>query len=125
MPTVEERIHRPANIWRARCLTLFALAALSLAAPLSAKADAATDWNAIALTTAAAVAQSSPQQGRTASITHAANFDAVNAIEPRYAVYAVSPPVSFPASQEAAAVAAGYGVLVRLFPSRKAALDEQ
>jgi hypothetical protein len=106
-----------------RCLVLFALAALSLGASRHVFADAVTDWNAIALATFAS--SGPPQQGRFAAIIHAAIFDSVNAIEPRYTVYAVSPPVTQPASKEAAAVAAGYGVLVRLFPAAKPALDSQ
>jgi hypothetical protein len=102
---------------------LFALFALIVCAPLSAKADAVTDWNSIGLATSSAAGQGPNPQSRTMAIMHAAIFDSVNAIDPRYTVYAVSPPVALPASQEAAAAAAGYGVLVRLFPSRKPALD--
>ena len=109
-----------------RALAALTLAVLCLAAPRPAAADVVTDWNAIALTTAVAAAPGNPPQHcRAAAIMHAAVFDAINAIEPRYTVYAVSPPVTQPASQEAAAVAAGYGVLVRLFPSRKPSLDAQ
>ena len=125
MHTPEERNHFNTDTWRARRLALFALLALSLCAPLSAKADVVTDWNAIGLATSSAAGQGPNPQSRTMSIMHAAIFDSVNAIDPRYTVYAISPPVSLPASQEAAAVAAGYGVLVRLFPTRKPALDVQ
>jgi len=110
----------------ARTLAALTFVVLCLAAPRPAAADVVTDWNAIALTTAQAAFPGNPQQhSRAAAIMHAAVFDAINAIEPRYTVYAVSPPVTLPASQEAAAVAAGYGVLVRLLPSRKPSLDAQ
>jgi hypothetical protein len=122
MHTPEERTHLNPDNWRARRLALFALLALSLCAPLSAKADVVTDWNAIM---AATVTGSPPQQGRAASIVHAAVFDAVNSIEQGYSVYAVSPPVTLPASPEAAAVAAAHRVLVKLFPASKTALDNQ
>jgi hypothetical protein len=123
MSKLESQIRYTSNV--VRYAMLFALFALCLAAPSTAQADVVTDWNAIAVARTAAAGQGPPQQGRTMSIMHAAIFDAVNAIEPRYTVYAVSPPVTLPASNEAAAVAAGYGVLVRLFPAAKPTLDSQ
>jgi len=125
MLTLKEQIHRYANKWCAPCLWLLALAGLALCAPLSVRADVVTNWNAIGLNTSTAAGQGPSPQGRTLSIMHTAIFDAVNAINPRYTVYAVSPPVTQPASQESAAAAAGYGVLVRLFPAAKPALDAQ
>src|SRR6185436_11501322 len=104
----ESRIDHHTHNRLARPVVLFALVALSLCAQQSAKADVVTDWNAI---TTATVTGSPPQQARFASITHAAVFDAVNAIDRRYTVYAVSPPVTLPASQGAAAAAAAHGVL--------------
>ena len=91
----------------------------------TARADVVTDWNDISLNTVVAAGQANLVQARAAAMVHAAIFDAVNAIDRRYTVYAVSPPVALPASQEAAAIAAAYGVLVRMFPSRKPALDAQ
>lgn len=126
MFTHQLQLRRHSHEWFKRGFVLIALVLLCLAAPRPAAADVVTDWNAIALTTAvAALPGNPPQHCRAAAIMHAAVFDAVNGIEPRYTVYAVSPPVTQPASQDAAAVAAGYGVLVRLFPSRKPSLDAQ
>src|SRR5215216_2200712 len=125
MLTLKERIQRRSNNRRARRLALSALFALTLCAPLTAKADVVTDWNAITLTTSTAAGNGPQQQARAASIVHAAVFDAVNAIERRYSVYAVSPPVTLPASPEAAAAAAAHGALVRLFPAAKPSLDNQ
>jgi hypothetical protein len=126
MFTHQLQLRRHSHEWFKRGFVLIALVLLCLAAPRPAAADVITDWNAIALTTVQAAFPGNPQQhSRAAAITQAAVFDAVNAIEPRYTVYAVSPPVTQPASQEAAAVAAGHGVLVRLFPSRKPSLDAQ
>lgn len=124
MPNREELLSCNANIRRARRLALLALAALCLVSPRTVSADAVTDWNAIGVNTSAAAGNSPAQQGRAAAILHAAIFDAVNAIDGRYTPYAVRPPVAQPASQEAAAAAAAYGVLGRLFPGRKPALDE-
>src|SRR5437868_4020800 len=117
----EKNLHRERNLLK-RGFMLLTLLALCLGAPRLA-ADVVTDWNAIAID--AATGQAPPQQQRTVAIMHAAIFDAVNAIDGRYTVYAVSPPVLLPASQEAAAAAAGHGVLVRLLPGQKAALDAQ
>ena len=125
MLTLEERIRRHVHNRLKYCLLLTALAVLSLAAPRSANADVVTDWNALALAATVAAGNSPPQQGRAVAITHAAIFDAVNAIDRRYSVYAVSPPVTLPASQEAAAIAAAHAVLVNLFPAQKSALDAQ
>ncbi|HEX8845826.1 MAG TPA: vanadium-dependent haloperoxidase [Pyrinomonadaceae bacterium] len=122
MPKLERRNHPYTSDWRVRCVVSLALVALCLCAALPARADVVTDWNYITTTT---VTGSPPQQGRAAAITHAAIFDAVNAIDQRYTVYAVSPPVTLPASQEAAVAAAAYGVLVRLFPAAKSSLDAQ
>lgn len=125
MLTRKEEVHLYANNWCALRLWLLALAAFALCAPLSAKADAVTDWNTTGLAISSAAGQGPNPQSRTMAIMHAAIFDSVNAIDPRYTVYAVSPPVTLPASPDAAAAAAGYGVLVRLFPTRKPALDVQ
>jgi hypothetical protein len=125
MLTLKERIRRRAHSRGQSLFATLALVTLCLSAPLSAKADVVTDWNAITVNTSAAAGNNPAQQGRVASIVHAAVFDAVNAIEPRYAVYAVSPPVTLPASPEAAAASAAHGVLVKLFPSAKPSLDAQ
>jgi hypothetical protein len=77
------------------------------------------------LNTSAAAGNGPAPQARVASIMHAAIFDSVNAIEPRYSIYAVSPPVTLPASPEAAAAAAAHRVLVRLFPAAQSSLDTQ
>jgi hypothetical protein len=122
MITYEAKIHHHSDKLRSCSVVLSALIAITLYAPASANADVVTDWNAIAANTAVGAP---PQQGRAAAILHAAIFDAVNGIDHQYSVYAVNPPVTLPASQEAAAVAAGYGVLVRLFPAAKPALDGQ
>jgi hypothetical protein len=122
MPTLRKRIKLNANNRRLRRLVLW-LFALILCAPMTATADVVTDWNAIALNTSAAAGNGPAPQARVASIVHAAIFDSVNAIEPRYSVYMVSPPVTLPASSEAAAAAAAHSVLVRLFPAAKPSLD--
>jgi hypothetical protein len=56
-------------------------------------------------------------------MVQAAVFDAVNGIERRYTHIRVEPAAPRGASQRAAAVQAAYGVLVKLYPGQKTALD--
>lgn len=85
--------------------------------------DAVLDWNAIAQTATVSASAPPPQQFRTMAITHGAIFDAINAIEHRYTPYSVNITAPAGASAAAAAVAAGHGVLTRLYPAQKATLD--
>ena len=62
---------------------------------------------------------------RSFAIMHAAIYDAVNAIEGTRQPYLVRLGASHFASQEAAAAAAAYEVLVKLYPSFQATLDAQ
>ena len=54
---------------------------------------------------------------------HIAMFEAVNAIDRRYAPYRLNLAADRAASREAAAAAAGYDVLLALHPDKKADLD--
>ena len=86
--------------------------------------DAVLDWNAIAQTaTVQTAAAPPPQQFRTLAITHAAIFDAVNAIYRRYKPYAIDINAPVGASVEAATAAAAHGVLVRLYPAQQSTLE--
>ena len=60
---------------------------------------------------------------RNQAMLHVAMFEAVNAIERRYAPYRLSLGADRSASKEAAAASAAYGVLVATYPDQKAALD--
>ena len=88
-----------------------------------AYADKVTDWNRIAT-----MAQTNLNRTNNATIgtdlayMHIAIYDAVNAIDGRYTVFAVRP-ASVPAgaSQEAAAVEAAYRVLRAILPTSQAA----
>lgn len=102
-------------------LSLLGLAFL----PGNARADAVTDWNGIANTV---VVTNAERPAAAALIdmayVHAAIYDAVNSIDKRYSVYAVSPAnVPKGASQEAATAAAAFHVLKILFPSQQAFLE--
>jgi hypothetical protein len=94
-------------------------------APLAARADAVSDWNTIAITAAVTNA------GRPAAApiidlayVHAAIYDAVNAIDGRHSVYAVTPATRpAGASPEAATAAAAHATLLGLFPTQQPYLD--
>jgi hypothetical protein len=89
-----------------------------------ATADLVTDWNVQAFEVAAAAGTSSAAlRARAVAMVHAAMHDSLNAIEPRYSVYAVTAPASPQASPEAAVIGAATGVLSRLFPPQAALLD--
>lgn len=83
--------------------------------------DAVLDWNVTALSVLPV--PSAPQQYRGLAMVHAAIFDAVNAIDRRYATYAVEVKAPAGASAEAAAAAAGHSVLTHLYPAQQATFD--
>ena len=90
-----------------------------------ARADVVTDWNATGLKATNYLAGhfNSFLQVRAMAFTHAAIFDAVNAIDRRYAPHAVDLRAPAGASVDTAVAAAAYTVLVRLSPGQKDVLD--
>jgi hypothetical protein len=88
------------------------------------RADVITDWNAKADAIAAEKQVVNVQHSRRLSMMHVAMFEAVNAIEPRYAPYRLRLEADRDASKEAAAAAAAYDVLLSLYPDQQAVLDE-
>jgi hypothetical protein len=101
------------------CLAL--LLAAALAAP--SRADIVTDWNQALLNSVRAERTNPPRASRQMALVHTAIFDAVNGIGQTYSPYAVTVPAPDGASPEAAAAAAGYNVLVALYPTRQATFD--
>lgn len=97
--------------------TVLAAAVFSAAA----SADVITDWNA----TAEAVLVANGHQGPPGyAFVHVAMYDAVNAIDGRYSMFAVKPTTSpRGASKEAAAAAAAYTVLSKTYVNQAALLD--
>src|SRR5262249_18606939 len=91
--------------------------------PVSVRADVIMDWNAKADAIAAQVQLPGFPHGRTLAMMHVAMFEAVNAIEHRYAPYKLKLTAEPGASKEAAAAAAGYYVLLAVYPDRRAELD--
>jgi hypothetical protein len=103
--------------------TLCIAGSLIAGAASGACADQITDWNQTALRATEIAGVPPPVQARAMSIMHAAMFDAVNAIERKYTVYAIDVKASPGASPEAAAAAAGHSVLLKLYPQQKAITD--
>ncbi len=104
-----------------RHLAPIVLAALLGAGP--ARADVLGDWTDIALTAAAAGKQPAYAQTRTLAMVHVAMFEALNAVDARYAPYKVKAVPSLGTSGEAAAAIAAHDVLLALFPGQAASLD--
>jgi hypothetical protein len=105
-PDLKKEHAMPANIRK-----MLIAAAMINAAP-SAFADVITDWDEKAV---AIVNHMPPYDSqRIMGILHAAMFDAVNSIEPRYRPYLVQLPVPPSTSKEAAAAAAATVVLASL-----------
>jgi hypothetical protein len=99
-------------------------AALWLAAPVAARADAVTDWNLQATTALITNAGMTPPVSVIhLAMVHGAVYDAVNAIDRRYRPYLIAPPARRWYSKDAAAAAAAHRVLVNLVPAQQPALD--
>src|SRR5207245_7432060 len=100
----------------------FCVAAMPL---VTATASVVTDWNAIATTVIVTNAGKPPGIATIDFVyVNAAMYDAVNAIDGRYSVYAVSPTnATVGASEDAAAVAAAHNVLKAFYPLQQAYLD--
>jgi hypothetical protein len=103
---------------RVRAVTV---AAMFLCSAAIARADAVTDWNAIAVATMGG--QNPFNQARLLATTQLAVFEAVNAITGRYEPYLGTIVAPAGASPSAAAIAAAHGVLKFYFPGSAAALD--
>jgi hypothetical protein len=87
------------------------------------RADVVTDWNTRAETIAIEKQILPAFNARQMAILQVAVFEAVNAIERRYAPYKLNLSVERNISKEAAAAAAAHGVLLVFHPERQAALD--
>jgi hypothetical protein len=116
--------HDRCNRLKTRLFTLFVLG-LSVLTPALARANVVDDWNAIAQQ---AIVVNAGRGGAAAVVdfayVHIAIYDAVNAIDGRYSVFAVQP-LSSPigGSPEAAAATAAYLTLKWMFPTQQAYLD--
>src|SRR5262245_29797922 len=106
------------------CSVIAAFTAMVVSTPQT-YADAALDWNLIAVQTV--LAANPPRPGPTVpfldlAVVQAAVHDAVQAIEQQFEPYHVEIPGAS-GSPEAAAARAAHDVLVNIFPGQSAALD--
>jgi hypothetical protein len=111
---------------------LGALALITLASPAVMRANAVTDWNAIASTAIVTNAgQPPPLSALSFAMVQGAVYDAVNAIDRGYQPYLVQPNANPTDSKEAAAATASFRVLVGfpdfpgLFPAQLPTLQPQ
>ncbi|WP_245327033.1 vanadium-dependent haloperoxidase [Bradyrhizobium sacchari] len=88
-----------------------------------ARADVIMDWNAKADSIAAEKQIPPAPHSRALSMMHVAMFEAVNAIEHRYASYKLSLSADRSTSREAAASVAAHDVLLSIYPDLKPDLD--
>ena len=90
-------------------------ASLAVVIPSSARANVITDWDdkaVVVVTPMASLGNPTPYMAeRIMAMVHAAMFDAVNSVEPRYRPYLVQLPADPATSKEAAAAAAAAAVL--------------
>jgi hypothetical protein len=97
---------------------------LAFLGPRTARADTVTYWNEVANMVLLNVARGNVPSVVDLGYVHAAIYDAVNAIDGHYSVFAVVPrSPTHGASREAAAAAAAYTILKSFFPTQQAYLD--
>jgi hypothetical protein len=89
----------------------------------AARGDVIMDWNAKADAIGIEKQLLNAPNTRGQAMLHIAMFEAVNAIERRYAPYKLNLAADRTASQEAAAAVAAYDMLLALHPDKKADLD--
>jgi hypothetical protein len=98
-------------------------ASLVLGTALGARADVVTDWNVKAQAFQIADQRNSQVSSREMAILHVSMFEAVNAIERRYAPYRLNLTADKNVSKEAAVASAAHAVLIALYPKQQAKLD--
>ena len=103
-------------------LAIWISGALALSAT-AARGDVIMDWNAKADALAIEKQLLNAANSRGQAMLHIAMFEAVNAIDRRYAPYKLKLTADNNVSREAAAAAAAYDVLLALHPDKKADLD--
>ena len=112
---------KPASrINRATFFTSLVAAALLTS---SARCDVIMDWNAKADAIGIEKQLANVPNARGLAMLHIAMFEAVNAIDRRYAPYKLNLAAERTTSKEAAAASAAYDILVALYPDQKADLD--
>jgi hypothetical protein len=89
----------------------------------AARGDVIMDWNAKADAIGIEKQLANAPNARGQAMLHVAMFEAVNAIDRRYAPYRLKLTADSTSSREAAAAAAAHGILSALYPDQKPDLD--
>src|SRR5262245_5263608 len=105
-----------------RTCAAIAIAGVGLAVPTSVRADAVSDWNAIAVQAIITGGRPGPTGFLDVATVQAAVYDAVQAIEQQFEPYYVDIPGAS-GSPAAAAAKAAHDVLVNRFPAQAVSLD--
>jgi len=105
-----------------QAFSTIAILAVLFAASATARADAVSDWNAIAVQSTVTGARPGPSGVLDIAMVHAAVYDAVQAIERKYEPYYVDI-TGASGSPVAATAKAAHDVLVNRFPAQTASLD--
>lgn len=108
---------------RINLATLLASACIAALLTAPANSDVIMDWNAKADAIGIEKQMVNVPNARAQAMVHLAMFEAVNAIDRRYAPYSLNLTADRATSKEAAAASAGYEVLLALYPDQKANLD--
>jgi hypothetical protein len=101
-----------------------AIGVLLTFATCTARADTVTDWNQTAIEVMKKAGVAGNPWSRTLAMVHVAMSDAINSVQGRYQRVVATVPAVAAASPEAAAAAAARQVLVQLYPSQKAKIEE-
>jgi hypothetical protein len=104
-------------------LAVTALAVLVAAVPFAARADVVSDWNQTAIETMKQARVAGNPWSRSLAMMHVAMSDSINAVRNRYTRYTATPPAP-DASAEAAAAAAARQILLQLYPTQKAVIED-
>jgi hypothetical protein len=106
-------------------MNIRAFAAVLALIACAARADVIDDWTDQADAIAAEKRLQPPGYSRVLALMHVSMFEAVNAIDRRYAPYALDLVADRKTSREAAIAAAGYTALLAEFPDQVKTLDER
>jgi hypothetical protein len=104
---------------------LLACVLAALCAPPAAHADAVIDWSLHAQTAILATGPTPHASTLSFAMVHGAIYDAVNAIDHRYAPYLDVPRARRRSSQDAAAATAAFRVLAALYPAQLDTLQSE
>jgi len=102
---------------------VFANAVILVALGASPNQEVLREWTSTALEAAISAKQLPFAQARTLAMVDVAMFEAINAVEKRYAPYKVAAVATPGTSAEAAGAVAAHDVLASLFPAQAASLD--